>query len=57
MIKIYLTNDLETAMVNICVPVTLNQVMANVIRMNWETKLDNVIIMKEQWKEDHDQVT
>ena len=37
--------------------VTLNQVMANVIRMNWETKLDNVIIMKEQWKEDHDQVT
>ena len=27
--------------------VTLNQVMANVIRMKWETKLDNVIIMKE----------
>ena len=36
--------------------VTLNQVMANVMRMNWETKLDNVI-MKEQWKEDHDQAT
>ena len=37
--------------------VTLNQVIANVIRMNWETKVDNVIIMKEQWKENHDQVT
>ena len=37
--------------------VTLNQVMTNVIRMKWETKLDNVIIMKEQWQEDHDQVT